>query len=267
MLSDAMKKWVFFDFEAAAPKYEDSVDPQKARIIQIGLRCENPVMTTTITVNPGFDVPPEIETLTGLASAKIREAYPFKQFAQGIADQLAGRTLAGFNCNRYDVPLLAEEFERAEINFDWHGVTIVDIGELYKILSPRSLRAAVRDYCGHDPELLHDAGADAWLTSTVAEMMRERHTEVASKSDTELAAMSRYDRGFADPAGKLMYDAKHVLCFGTLKNKGVAVASEVGYAKWMLDRDFPLATKRMLREELSRLDLVAVARQPALFGE
>ncbi len=253
MTLSATNNWVFIDLEAAAREYKDSVDPQKARIIQIGLSEGG--STNSMLVNPGFTIPVEITELTGITPEKLAYAPPFGRLvATALADRLRGRTVAGYNCHRYDVPLLAEEFERAGIDFDWESVKVVDIGTLYMQMKPRNLAAACREYLGFEPKHLHDAGIDAEYTQQVAEKMLAAHAELKGKSEVELEALSRYGKRMADPAGLLAYDDQGRLVYNTRKNQGVLVESEPGYARWMLERDFPLSTLRLLRQELDRID-------------
>jgi DNA polymerase-3 subunit epsilon len=259
-----MKDWLFFDLEASAPEYKDSVDPSKARVIQMAFILGSDEPKMACYVNPGFSIPPEITELTGVTNERLANAKPFAEHAVAVAELIRGKTLAGYNCHRYDVPLLAEEFERAGLNFDWHSVTVVDIGTLFALASPRNLAAACREYLGAEPTSLHDAYTDARATAAVAAAMMATDGLIGVRSAFELQDMTRYGVRMADPAGRLCYNAAGELCFNTHRNKGVPVQDDIGYARWMLRQDFPRATRRVLVAEIGRLQPVAA---PGLFPD
>jgi DNA polymerase III subunit epsilon len=230
-------------------------DPQHDRITQIAIV---PVYPQSLApwqsiVNPEKDIPADVQALTGITNEMVKLAPPFRFLAGTVAHRLRGQTIVGFNCYRFDVPLLAEEFERAQVPFDWNSVTIIDVGELYKILQPRTLSDAVRHYLTREHAGAHDAEADAAATAEVFHAMKAQHSAIENKTPVEIAAISRYGKRMADPFGKLAYDEKGTLVFNTFRNKGVPVADDIGYAQWMLRSGFPLSTIRVLHAELDRL--------------
>jgi DNA polymerase III subunit epsilon len=177
----------------------------------------------------------------------------FHEIAQALADVLRDKPLAGFGCTEFDVPLLAEEFERAGVAYSFGAV--LDVGHLYKVLRPRTLAAAVSEFTGRTMLGGHRATADARAVADVLGGMRYADPRVSlAPAVSDLIALSRGDRPErADPAGRLLR-VNGVVCFGTHRNKGVPVADDVAYAEWMLRQGFPLSTQRVLREELKRIE-------------
>ena len=139
--------------------------------------------------------------------------------------------------------------ERAGVEFDFGP--IIDAGAIFTQMQPRRLTDAVRYYCNRAHGGAHTALADATATQDVFLEQLKRHPELNGKTDDELAILSNFGVRIADPAGRLAYDLAGKLVFNTRKNKGVRVVDEVGYATWMLNKDFPEATKRLIRKELN----------------
>jgi DNA polymerase III subunit epsilon len=231
-------------------------NPQHDRITEIAIvPCEASVSFPPwkSLINPERDIPADVQELTGITNEMVRQAHPFRFIAKRVADFLTGKTLVGFSCHRFDIPLLAEEFERAQVPFDWNSVTIIDVGELYKILQPRTLSDAVRHYLDRKHIGAHGAEADAIATAEVLHAMQAIHQDLQGKEPAVVASISRHGSRMADPFGKLAYNVQGQLVFNTFRNKGVPVADDIGYAQWMLRADFPLSTTRLLKAELDRL--------------
>lgn len=231
-----------FDLESTG------TDPFADRITEIAVLTHKGQELFHSLVNPERPISEEVETITGITNEMVAVQPAFGKLAGHVAKLLAGQTIVGFGCNRFDVPLLCEEFARAGVPFDWKSVTWIDAGELFKILAPRTLAEAVKVYLGRDHGRAHRASADACATGEVLFAMREKHFEFfTGKTPAQVAEAARYGKEFADPAGRLIVK-EGVVCFGTRRNEGVPVVDDIGYAEWMLDRDFPLATKRVLRD-------------------
>lgn len=239
-----MSDVTFFDLEATG------LDPATARVTQVGVLFPDGTVYQTL-VNPGVPIPPDVQALTGITDAAVADAPPFAEIAAGLAAMLWGRPLGGFGVLQFDVPLLAEEFERAGV--DYRFGPVVDAMVLYKIAHPRSLSAAVRHYLGRPHERAHDAASDAREAKRVYGAIVATEPAFAGKTVAECAALSGQNRPPADPFGKLIL-VNGVVCFGTHRNRGVPVADDRRYAEWMLRADLPLATKRVLRAELDRLE-------------
>lgn len=230
---------IYFDLESTG------LNTQTDRIIQIALVGSDGFEFQTL-VDPGMSIPSDVQALTGITDAMVAEAPRFQDIAHQVEAMVRESVLVGFGCHKFDVPLLAEEFERAALAFEWP--TVIDAGELFKILEPRTLAAAVRHYCKHDLIGAHSAMVDAMAVRDVFEV-QARHDKLAGMSLGDIEAFSRHGIQVADPAGKLAR-RDGVLVFNTLRNRGVPVLDDIGYAEWMLRTDFPLATKAVLRREL-----------------
>lgn len=237
---------IYFDLETTG------VDPQNDRIISVSFDCDGDKWT--YWVNPGRPILEAATRVHGITDAMIANAPPFEKVARQIADDLDDcDTIAGYNCNRFDVPMLAEELYRAGIEYDFSRLNIIDVGELYKIQEPRTLKEAVRFYLGYTHDKAHDGESDAEMTRLVFQAQRMKYPTLPNLS-ADLALYTRHGKPFCDPAGKLTRNGDGELCFNTHKCKGIPIAEEPGYARWMLSKDFPLATKKMISEELARIE-------------
>lgn len=235
------------------------------RIISIAAVCSEGRTPLYELVNPERTIPPEVEELTGIMTVSALDAPTFGAIARRVAEYLEGRTLVGFNINNFDLPMLAEEMYRAEIplsDFNWESFTVIDCGAIFKKKEERTLKAAVQFYCGVDFEGAHDALHDAVATAQVYRGQLATYPDLAKMDAKELAEFSVFGDKRADPAGKLIWkDGQVVYNFG--KCKGVPILDDVGFGQWMLGRDFPETTKRVLRKAFG-LDGVNAGR--ALIG-
>lgn len=239
---------VLIDLEATG------TDPATDRVTSVALLrydgAERDGLPWAALVNPGRPIPTAVAELTGLTDATVADAPPFERIAQWVSDVVRDRPLVGFGVAMFDVPLLAEEFERAGV--DYRFGPVIDAGVIFKKFERRTLAAAVKFYLGRELLHAHQATADALAAGQVLTAQLSRYG-LERESAAELAARSVMgDHPPADPAGKLTVIDGHV-CFNTHRNRGVRVADDVGYAEWMLSRDFPLATCRVLRAELERI--------------
>lgn len=240
---------VTFDLESTG------LDPQRDRVTQIAIKGGDGAVWSTL-VNPGVPIPPPIQALTGITDAAVAAAPRFADIAAEVAGRLAGQTLVGFGCWSLDIPLLAEEFERAGVAFAFGPV--IDVGELYKRVDPRNLTAGVRKYLGAERAAAfageaHGAAADAEATWAVFRAMLQSEDQLRGLSPAELAAKSTRDgHPPADPHRHLVR-IDGTLCYTHKKVRNLPVAEDWGYAEWMLRSDFPESTKRVLRAELARL--------------
>lgn len=246
----------FFDLEGTGP------DPKSDRITQLAFLDAAGAPLLVSLVNPGRPIPPGVQALTGVSDEAVRDAPPFRELAGRVAALCEGAMLVGFGAMRYDVPLLDRQLDELGIDFNPRGV--IDVGNLFKRHHPRSLADAVRVYLGEGtPEGLHRADADAEYTRRVLAAMPDSWPGLRGLAPDQLAAMSNFDRPAADPAGRLEY-RDGVLCYAFGQHRGKPVREFPGFAEWMLARDFPTGTKRLLRQELARLD--AAAREPEAAG-
>jgi DNA polymerase III subunit epsilon len=252
-LSDA----VVIDLEATG------VDPATDRITSVALLrydgAERDGLPFSCLVNPGRPIPLAVAELTGLTDATVADAPPFAAFAARLSALVSVRPLIGFGVSHFDLPLLAEEFERAGVGYTFGPV--IDAGVIFKRHEPRTLAAAVRFYLGREFVGGHRAEADARAAGEVLAAQVARYG-LGAETAEGLAAHGAYEHPRADPFGKLVW-VGGVMCFNTHRNRHVPLSDDRGYAEWMLRSDFPLATRRVLRAELERLD----ALPPAPEGE
>lgn len=225
-------------------------DPVKDRIIQIGLVNMDGGDTVSYTIDPDRPIPKEVAALTGLDDHAVFGCPKFAKVAYHIATTIHDEVLVTFNGLRFDVPMLAEEFERAGVDYKFGP--IIDVGVLFKMHHPRTLADAVRIYLGREMEGAHDAVNDAKATAEILQAMAKQWEKIHGLTAGEAAALCCYGRPPADPHGILVrIDGK--VCYTHKRVRDVPVEDDIGYAWWMLQNDFPAATKRVLRAELERI--------------
>jgi len=252
-------KFLTFDLETTG------VDVANDRIVEIAIFSVDPESGTNgrplfdRRINPGRPIPKEASDIHGITDADVKDCPNFRQVATTVASFLEKQVVVGFKSNTFDVPILCEEMARAGEKFDWRSVTWIDAGNLYTILDPRTLAAAVEKYIGRQAaaehaEKAHGAAADAAVVAGILQGMVERHPEIlGGKTPQEIATIARFGNAIADPAGKFYRDANGAACYAFGKHKGLTLESEIGYARWMLGGDFPMTTKQFINQELSRL--------------
>ena len=238
-------------------------DPAKDRIIQLCFWMGDEQILGM--VDPAMPIPDEVQKLTRITNEVVIGQPGFSTHAEAIRELiLRADALAGFGILRFDIPLLAEEFIRCGIDPDFLlQKPVIDAGVLFQVFEPRTLSAACQFYLGKQLDQAHTAGADVAATVQVLHAQIERY-RLGDKSLAELETICLRDQKRSpDPAGKLMFDAQGRVCFATNRCKGVPVADEPGYAEWMLAKDFPESTKRVIRRELA----VNEKPRPSLFDQ
>jgi DNA polymerase III subunit epsilon len=208
-------------------------------------------------VDPEMPIPPEATAVHGIRDEDVIGAPTFSQLATEVLAQLADCDLCGFNCLRFDVPFLAEEFYRSGHAWDTSALRIVDVMRLYKMLHPRSLGAAVRHYLGHEHAGAHNALADVEATAEVLLAQLRQHPQELPKELDLLAELSGDRQRTPDPAGKLRFDAQGRVAIGFGKHAGRAIEdlvhSDPGYLDWMFTKgDFPGSTLAVIKAAAQR---------------
>lgn len=208
-------------------------------------------------VNPGVPIPPESTVFHGITDEIIAAEPRFEELADEVAAFIGDADLAGFNSNKFDIPVLAEEFMRAGHSFDIKARKFVDVQNIFHKMEQRTLAAAYQFYCQNEMENAHNAMYDARVTLNVFRAQMERYQQLADNVEN-LAEFSRAGNlEWHDFAGRLAKDEKGQIVYNFGKHKGKTVeelmVTEPGYYGWMLDADFPLYTKRLLREEVERI--------------
>jgi DNA polymerase III subunit epsilon len=213
-------------------------------------------------INPGRPIPLESSLVHGIYDGDVAEKPTFKQYAKGISKFLEGCDLSGFNSSRFDIPLLAEEFLRAGVEFSLEGRHLIDAQNIFHKMEPRTLKAAYRFYCDKELEGAHAAMPDteATLEVLLSQLHRyenttfeDSHGEIVGplpQGMPELDEFCQY-RPRVDAAGKFSRNEAGEITFAFGKHKDEVVskvlARERGYLDWFLKADFPEYSKRVLR--------------------
>ena len=215
-----------------------------------------PRMTTTVV------------SIHGISDADVADKPSFRELASEIAAFIGDADLAGYNSNKFDVPLLVEEFMRVGCPFDLKCRRLVDVQNIFHKMEQRTLKAAYSFYCGKNLENAHSADADTMATYEVlmAQLDRYKDTEYVSPDGTvckpivnDIEALSRFTANsqWADLAGHIAYDKQHREVFNFGKHKGKPLeevfTSEPAYYDWIIKSDFPLYTKALVTEVWKRL--------------
>lgn len=243
-----MKPIVFFDIEATG------TDVAKDRICQIALKkyegLGGPVIGAFESlVNPGRPMTEEVIAIHGITNEMVKDAPSFSELSHGIFEFVDGCDLGGFNHTNFDIPLLWEEFYRCGYEWSLNGALVIDAGNIFKKKEERSLSAAVQFYCNRKHEKAHTAMGDVDATVEVLGNQLARYPDLQKLPAKELADFSRFDDRI-DLAGKIVRDKDGDPSYAIGKAKGKKVKDDPGFAYWMLDRDFPMNTKRVLQSIL-----------------
>jgi DNA polymerase-3 subunit epsilon len=211
----------------------------------------------TWRVNPEMPIPAKVSAIHGITDEMVANEPTFKELAQKVYNLIKDSDLGGYNSNRFDIPMLAEELLRAEIDFDMKKALSVDVQTIFHKKEKRTLEAAYKFYCDKTLEDAHSAEADTNATYEVLKSQLDRYDDL----ENDITYLSKYSahKQFADFAGYIHYDKNGREVFGFGKHKGKLVEavmeSEPGYFGWLLNADFPLYTKKVLtRIKLSKLN-------------
>ena len=237
---------VFFDLETTG------IDVATDRIVEICLIRLEPNgnrQSMTMRLNPERHIPEEASSVHGIYDADVKDCPTFREKAEELKTIFDGCDLAGFNSNRFDIPLLAEEFIRSGVNIDLNTPRRVDVQNIYHKLERRTLIAAYKFYCDKDLENAHSALADTEATLEVLEAQLDRYPEDLQNDIDFLAEYSSRDN-FVDFAGRFAYNAKGEEFVNFGKHKGRLVKDvlrvEPSYYNWMMQSDFTMNTKQVL---------------------
>lgn len=239
---------VFFDLETTG------VNIAKDRIVEISVLKVHPngkEEQKTLRVNPEMPIPKEASEVHGIYDEDVKDCPTFKEVAKELAHFMEGCDLGGYNSNRFDVPLLAEEFLRVGVDFDMRKRKFVDVQTIYHKMEQRTLSAAYRFYCDKSLEDAHTAAADTMATYEVLKAQLERYGE---KLENNVEFLSKFStqNNTADFAGFIIYNENGEEVFNFGKYKGVSVVKvlkeQPGYFSWILSSEFPLYTKKVLTE-------------------
>jgi len=232
----------------------------KDRIVQIAILKVFPDGTTeefSRLVNPEMVIADESTAIHGVSNEMVKNESTFAQLAPEILAFIGVSDLAGYNSNKFDIPVLSEELLRTGNDFDLSNRRFVDVQNIFHKMEQRTLSAAYQFYCGKTIENAHNAIYDTLATYEVLLAQLEKYPSLAKDIDALADFSKAGDFQLADFAGRLAYNAKNELIynFGKHKNKSVVQVfkEEPGYYGWMLEADFPLYTKQILRKEMERI--------------
>lgn len=228
---------VFFDIESTGTNTDEDkiIDIAFSKIDEEGtiLASKN----LTLRFNPGISIPNEASEVHGIYDTDVAGMDRFCEHAVEISEYISGCDLAGFNSNRFDVPLLFKELERCGIILDYQSINLLDVGNIFKLKEQRTLEAGVKFYLDRDHTGAHGALADTKATRDIFFEMLTKYTDLP-ESVSELAKYSNYDKPVLDIDGKFSTnkDGEYIYNFG--KEKGNRVEDNLSYFDWMKKANF-----------------------------
>ena len=246
------KPIVFFDLETTGVNI--AVD----KIVEISILKIYPngnKESKTWLVNPEIEIPKGATEVHGITNEKVVTEPTFKELASKINEIIDDSDLGGFNSNRFDIPLLAEELMRAGIDFDMKNRKAIDVQVIFHKKEQRTLSAGYQFYCGKELEGAHGAEADTNATYEILLAQLEKYDDIENSVDA-LSEFSSHGKR-ADFAGFILFndDDKEIFSFGKYKGRTVeeVLKENPGYNNWIQNADFPLYTKKVLREIKERM--------------
>lgn len=234
---------VFFDLETTGTNI--STD----RIVEIAvikLMPDGRVIEKLRRINPEMPIPAEATAVHHITDEDVAGEPTFRQVANSLAQMISGCDIAGFNSNRFDLPMLDQEFERVGVEFDFSKARMIDVQTIFHKKEPRTLTAAYKLYCEKVLDDAHSAMADTRATMEVLLAQIERYDDLPS----EVGALSEFatQNKNVDIMGRLVYDEqkREVINFGKYKGQlaAVVLAENPGYYSWIMQGDFPKSTKK-----------------------
>lgn len=233
---------VFFDLETTG------LDILKDRIVEIALLKVHPDGTEESfhsLVNPEMPIPPESTAVHGISNEDVADKPNFFEIGKRVVHFIENCDLGGYNCHKFDVPLLAEELQRVGIPVDFSHRKVIDVQVIYYKREPRTLSAAYQYYVGRSLEGAHSADIDTQATYEVLKGQLEMYSDLPN----DVVSLSQYTKHVdtVDLGGRLVYDANGIACFNFGKYKGQPVIEilkkDQGYFGWIMNGDFPRDTK------------------------
>lgn len=236
------KPIIFFDLETTGTNIT------KDRIVEISMIKIMPNGTEnerTIRLNPEMPIPAEATAVHGITDEDVANCRTFKMIAADLAKSFQGCDIAGFNSNRFDIPMLDQEFQRAGVKFDFSKPRFIDVQTIFHKKEQRTLVAAYKFYCGKDLNDAHSASADTRATYEVLKAQLDMYDDLQN----DMEALSEYSSQSrnVDLAGRVIYNEQkqEVINFGKYKGQLVTdvLRQDPGYYSWILQGDFPQNTK------------------------
>lgn len=252
------KPIIFLDIEATG------LSVGSDRIVEISLiklKTDHSIETKTERINPEMPIPAVVSKIHGIYDADVAPSPTFKQAAPELLRFIGNADLAGYNSNKFDIPMLAEEFLRAEFDFDLSHRKLIDVQNIFHIMEPRNLIAAYKFYCNKPLQKAHSAEFDAMATLEIFKEQLNKYEGVEIEDEhgklfkpivNDIAKLSEFTTKTknADLAGRIIFNENglEVFSFGKHKDKPVeeVFKKEPSYYNWMMQGDFPLYTKKVI---------------------
>lgn len=238
---------VFLDLETTG------INVSADRIVEISLLKITPdgkEQWMTSRVNPEMPIPPKVTAIHGISDSDVADSPTFGEIAKNVAAFIEGCDLAGYNAVKFDIPVLAEEFLRVNVDFNFNKRKYVDPQVIFYKKEQRTLAAAYQFYCKKDLKNAHSAKADTQATYDVLKAQLDMYNDLDNDIE-KLAAFSAFNNN-VDFAGRIILDENGIEVFNFGRYKGKAVEEvfrdDPNYYSWMMNGDFPLYTKRVLTE-------------------
>jgi DNA polymerase-3 subunit epsilon len=226
------------------------------RIVEIAIVKISPDGTRVVKrklINPGMKIPPQASAIHGISDEMVKDAPLFKVVANEIKQFIENCDLAGYNSNRFDWPLLMEEFLRAGLTLDLSQYRMVDVQKIFHVMEPRTLGAAYKFYCNMSLDNAHSAEADASATWEILMAQVEKYPQLGRSVDSIVQFLG--DEPIVDFARRFVFEnGVEVFNFGKHKGRPVVdvLKQEPQYYDWMMKGDFPMHTKQKLTEIFNR---------------
>lgn len=242
---DLKKPIVFFDLETTG------IDIVNDRIVEISLLKVNQdgtEETKTMRINPEMPIPEQSTAIHGITDEDVKDEPTFNTVAKDVAKFIEGCDLGGYNSNKFDIPLLAEEFLRVGVDVDLKKHRFVDVQVIFHKMEQRTLSAAYKFYCQKNLDDAHSAEADTKATYEILKAQIDRYTDLQNDIE-EISKFSSHNKN-VDFAGRIVLNEEGEEVFNFGKYKGQTVESvlekDQGYFGWMMNSNFPLYTKKVL---------------------
>jgi DNA polymerase-3 subunit epsilon len=239
---------VFFDIESTG------IDKHKDRIIELSMIKTSDFISydqQSWLVDPLIPIPESASAIHGIFDKDVYGARSFKERALEILLFVDGCDLAGFNIINYDVPLLFNELARCGHRLRYEEVNLIDVGNIFKIQEPRTLGAAVRFYLEREHVQAHTARADNESTIDVFLKQLEFYKGVLPETAGELAQFSNFGKKMADISGNFSIDDDGDFIFNIGKSRGTKAKNDLGFVRWMVEKNFPADTLKICHELLN----------------
>jgi DNA polymerase-3 subunit epsilon len=245
-----------FDIEATG------LNISKDRIVEIAIIKVHPSRleeTFTTRINPEMEIPAEVTEIHGISQEEIKDSPTFEEIAPRLIEFIGDADLAGYNSNKFDIPMLAEEFLRVNISFDLASKKFVDVQNIFHKMEQRTLSAAYQFYCNQELINSHNAFSDTHATWEVLKAQLEKYENL----QTDVDFLADFSKGgnlnLVDFAGRLALNEKNEVVYNFGKHKGKSIEKvhqeEPGYYGWFTSEttDFPKYTKMKLKEEMEKI--------------